>query len=378
MIKLSGIKNLAVIGFSDVVGTGIAAFFWFYIATLLEPESYGEIFYFLSIGGISAAIATFGTEPSVTVYISKNVKIQATLYFISLLAGAIACIIVIVFFSRFDIGFIIFGYVLNTLALSELLGKKLYLKYAKYNLTQKSLTLILGISFYYVFGVEGIIFALALSYLPFIIVIYNGFKHSKIDFSLLRPRIGFLTHNYFMVLTQVARSQADKLIILPILGANILGNYTLALQVVLLTIMVPQIVYKYILPQEARGESKEKLKKLTILVATIITISGILILPYIIPELFPKYNEAVDAIQIMLIALIPSTIYTMYLSKFYSLEKGKIILIDRLVAAITLISGIIILGPIFGIVGVSISYVMSASIQAIILFCVDRFGRKAV
>jgi O-antigen/teichoic acid export membrane protein len=373
---LSGIKNLATIGFSDVVGAGMAAFFWFYIATLLEPESYGEIFYFLSIAGIVSAIATFGTEPSITVYISKNVKIQATLYFISLLAGTLASAIIIIFFSRFDIGFIIIGYILNTLTLSELLGKKLYSKYAKFNLVQKSLTLILGISFYFIFGVGGIIFALALSYLPFTIIIYNGFKYSKIDFSLLKPRMGFLTHNYFMVLTQVAKTQADKLIILPLLGSTILGNYTLALQVVLVIVIIPQIVYKYILPYEVRGEPKKKLKRLTILTSVVISVFGMLFLPYVIPEVFPKYNEAVNAIQIMLLALIPSTISIMYLSRFYSLEKGKIILIERIIGATTLILNIIILGSMFGVEGVAVAYVLSSSIQAFVLFYVDRLTKK--
>ena len=74
----------------------------------------------------------------------------------------------------------------------------------------------------------------------------------------------------------------------------------------------------------------------------------------------------------MLLALIPSSIYTMLLTKFLSLEKGKIILIDRLVAAVSLIIGIIILGTYFGIIGISIAYVISTVTQVIILLYADR------
>ena len=38
------IKGLLSIGFSDILGTGISAIFWFFMATLMEPEKFGEIF----------------------------------------------------------------------------------------------------------------------------------------------------------------------------------------------------------------------------------------------------------------------------------------------------------------------------------------------
>ena len=40
---MSTIKNLSFIGGADSIGTILAAAFWFYIATLLEPEFYGDL-----------------------------------------------------------------------------------------------------------------------------------------------------------------------------------------------------------------------------------------------------------------------------------------------------------------------------------------------
>ncbi len=47
--KILGQKNLASIGFANLVGSGLAAVFWFYLASAINPENYGEIHYFLGI-----------------------------------------------------------------------------------------------------------------------------------------------------------------------------------------------------------------------------------------------------------------------------------------------------------------------------------------
>ena len=39
------------VGFSDIVGSGVAAVFWLYIASVMNPSDYGEIHYFLAIAG---------------------------------------------------------------------------------------------------------------------------------------------------------------------------------------------------------------------------------------------------------------------------------------------------------------------------------------
>ena len=77
-------KSIGSISAADIIGTGSTAFFWFYIATIIDPAEYGEIFYILGIAGIASAIALFAHENSVIVSVAKKLKIQSTLYFISL------------------------------------------------------------------------------------------------------------------------------------------------------------------------------------------------------------------------------------------------------------------------------------------------------
>lgn len=373
--RLVGIKGLAFIGFGDIIGSGISAIFWFYIATVLTPEKYGEIHYFLGIAGITSTIALIGTQNTITVYTAKDVKIQSTLYLISLIVGIVSSLILISIFYRIDVSLIVLAYIVNTLAIGELLGKKMFSQYSKFILIQKLLTIVLGIGFYFAFGVDGIIYALVLSYSAYIIRIYKRFAETKIDFSLIRSRFSFIIHNYSIGLVGGFVGQIDKLIIVPLLGFSPLGNYSLALQITGLLMILSTILFKYLLPQESTGKQNTSLKKIIIFVSIGIAVLGMTVLPIIIPNLFPKYLEISDAIQIMSLSVIPGTIVMIYTSKFLAIEKSKIILIAGLISLTVMIGGIIILGSILGTYGVAITYVLATSTEAIYLICIDRFHK---
>ena len=159
-LKLTVIKDLGYIGSASIIGTGISAFFWFYLASLLGAEDYGEIQYYLAIAGVVYVISSFGTPNTITVYAAKNIKINSTLFLISLVGGFIALLVLLGVFQRLDIGLIILGYIVFDFTINYLLGKKLYSKYSKYLLMQKILMLTLGFGFYYAFGLDGIIYGL--------------------------------------------------------------------------------------------------------------------------------------------------------------------------------------------------------------------------
>ena len=96
--KTNSLKSISQIGLSDVIGTGVVAFFWFYLATVLDVETYGELHYFIAIASIAYIISMIGTRDVVTVYVSKKIKITSTLFLLSLSAGIVTAIIVLVFF----------------------------------------------------------------------------------------------------------------------------------------------------------------------------------------------------------------------------------------------------------------------------------------
>ena len=362
MAGIKIIRDISAVGGADIFGTAMSAIFWFYLASQIEPSSYGEIGWFLGIAGLFSGIALFGTASTLTVYAAKKTQIQSTLNFISLSASVILSFIVIVLFPSFytiDIGIILIAFVINTLAIGDLLGRKQYSNYSKYTLVQKGLTLGLGFSFFYFFGYESIIFALAISYVLHFKRIFSIFKEMKINFNLIKPRIGFIGNNYFMSMLTIASGQVDKIVVAPLLGFAILGNYSLSVQVISVMLILPNVFQKYLLPQESTGVKNKKPKIIVIVFSVFITILGIFVAPILINELFPKFSEAVDAIRIMSLVVIPTTISLILESEFLGNEKSRVVLIGTAILVTSLIIGMLVLGSLMGIEGVAYSLVIA-------------------
>jgi O-antigen/teichoic acid export membrane protein len=370
--SIIGKKRLLSIGFADIVGSAISGLFWLYIASQLNPDVFGELIYFISIAGLAQMVSLFGSSNALTVYTAKNVKIQSTLFVISILAAAISLAIITIFLNRIDAGLLAVGFVVFSLVNSVILGKKLFVKYSKLVLSQKILTLILGIGLYFVFDVYGIIYGLALSYIPHLVIFVKEFSRTKIDFTLLKPRKGFIINNYVMSLTAGLGGTVDKLIIAPVLGFALLGNYSLAAQMLTMMMMFSAVVYKYLLPLDSSGESNKKIRQIALVISIIITILGVTILPNVIDWLFPKFIDAKDAIQIMSLGVVPGTISILYGSKFLGMEKSKIVLIPKLVSLGVVIGGFLYFGPIYGTVGLAWVIVTALTWESIFLFIMNR------
>ena len=370
--KIFGHKDLVSIGSANLLGNGISAIFWFSLASLINPEEYGQIHYFLAIAGMAQLLSLISTTNALQVYVAKNIKIHSTLFFISIIAGIVSSLVVFLFFSRTDTSLLVLGYIIFELSNGFLLGKKLFSNYAKFFLTQKILTVIFGLGLYFTFGVDGIIFGLVLSYVPYIWILVNEFRNTRIDFSLLKPRKGFLINNYGINISSAVGGQMDKLIIAPILGLELLGNYSLAMQFAVILMLLPTTVFKYLLTQDSSGKNTKNLKKNTIFASVGLTMFGIVILPMIIPILFPNYIDTVIAIQIISVAIIPSTIGIFYDSKLLSIEKSKFLVIGKGIGLFTMISGFVILGPIYGIIGLAVTLVVSSCLQTLVVIIASK------
>ena len=177
-------NGIVSIGISDIIGSGLSGIFWLYIASVIDPGDYGEIHYFLGIAGMAQIFSMFGNPHALTVYSAKNENIQSTLFLLSIIPTIVSSIIIFIIFTRFDTALLVIGYVIFESVNSVILGRKFYRKYAKNILIQKSLTIILGIIFFYAFGPSGIIFALVLTFIPHLTIFVKEFKTTKINFSL--------------------------------------------------------------------------------------------------------------------------------------------------------------------------------------------------
>ena len=374
--NFSGIKDITTLSGANIISTVIGGVFWFYIASLMGEEGYGEIGYFLSIASIGAGITMLGASNTLVVYTAKGEKILPIISFITLTLSAIAAFIILIIFLNIGISLYLFTYVIFGLITSELLGKKLYKLYSKYVIIQKILMVIFSILLFYAIGNDGVLIGMSFSFLFLAIPLYNQCKNTKIDFNILKSKKNFMINNYVLDLSRMFGWSLDKVIIVPLFGFAILGNYQLGLQFYTVFLLLPSIVYQYILPQDASGKSNTLLKKLTIIVSIGIAGLGVIFSPIFVPMMFPEFHEAVIIIQIMSLGVIPGTINYLYISKFLGQLRSKIVLTGSGLYLGTIIPGIIILGEIFHVEGLAISFVLAGTVEGIFLIVVSQLDKR--
>ena len=378
--KISGIvtkfKGLTTMGVANIVSSAISGLFWLYIARLLGTVHYGEVSYIIAIAGIATVISFLGSGNILLVYTAKGIKIQSTVYSIALAASVIAAIILYFIFkdigaSLFVIGNVIFGLVTN-----ELIGQRSYKKYSIYMIGQKIIGTVLAIAFNHFIGHSGVILGLAISFFLPTYRIYEGFKDNKIDFSLLKTRSGFIINSYIMDISRAFSTSLDKLVVAPILGFALLGNYQLGVQFLSLLGIIPGVMYQYFLPHDAGGSTNIRLKKASILFSILLAILGVIFAPKLLPLLFPKFTEATHVIQILSFSIIATTINLTYISKFLGGEKSKIVLIGSVIYLAIQIPLLIILGKSMGVNGAALAIVAATFSETIYLVSVDRFIQR--
>ncbi len=367
------IFDMSSIGFTDAIGAGIAAFFWFYIASELGPKNYGELTFLISIAALVSGITLFGSNNTILVLTAKKIDIQATIYLITITANIIGSIIIFVLFFNLGISLIIIAYAMFSLVTFDLLGRKLYRNYSKYVILQKILLVGFGVGLYYIIGENGILIGIALSHAHFIYHIVKAFKNSKINFGLIKDRKYFILNNFAISISGTFYGSIDKLIIAPLLGFAILGNYSLGLQFFAILNLLPSMLVKYLTAQNISGVANKKLKKIMVVTSIGIAILGSTIGPMILSYIFPKFEDSEDVIRIISWAIIPSTIQAVYyFPKFWAAEKNRLILFTSITVVLTLIVGILALGPIYGAIGVASSFVISYVSGVIFTSIIDK------
>jgi len=368
------IKDLASIGVANVAAMGISAIFFLYIASLIGEAGYGNLSYLFAIGNIVGNIALLGSNDVLVVYRAKNIKIQSTIFLIVVIASIVGSIATYVFIESIEVSLFILGMVIFTLTIHEVLGIKNFKMYSFYIIIQRIIGICLALILYFSIGLEGIILGYALGYLPFAIFGYKSCRNVPIDFQMITTRKKFIANSYAKALMKTFSTQLDKIIIFPLFGAALLGNYSLGFQIFALMTILPGIIYQYILPQESSGNNQSGLKKIAVISSIIVSILGYFLSPIILPQLFPKFNESIEIIRIMSIALTPYTISAMIMSKLLANEKIMKVVIGQGIILVILIGGIFVLKEEFSILGAAMSFTISNFIGAFYYFKISKIS----
>jgi O-antigen/teichoic acid export membrane protein len=376
--NFNSLKSIGSMGLASIVGSSISAFFWIYIAAIMGAENYGELGYYISIAGLATSLSFIGGPMAITVLVAKKYNIESTVYFVSIFASIVSALVLYFAFTNIGMSVYVLGAVIYNLASSELLGRKFYKKYSIYLISQKILFVLFSLLFYYLIGPEGILIGIGLSFLIFTERIYRGFKDTPLNFQLLKTKWKFMSNNFLLDLSYILDRQTDKLIIGPLFGFIILGNYYLALQVLSMLAIIPAAVQKFTLSEDSSGSNTTKIKLLTILFSVFLALVGIVIAPKILLLLFPDYAESLELVPIISISIIPITISTLISSEFLAKEKSGFIVMTSVISIAILIIGIFSLGTYFGIVGLAYSLVISDSSRALILYIISLNEKRKI
>ena len=363
-------KGLALIGSADIIGSAISAVFWLVVASLLLVEEYGELSYLIAIASLGICCVV-GSPQALMVYSTKYEKLVPTLLLLTLVFTVIGSLIAFIIVQRFEIIFLIFSFIVIETSITLLVGKKLYTRYSKFLLTQRILQFAIGIGLSFSLGVNGVLIGITLANFSLIPIFYKELRRFKIDFSLLKPKKEFIINNSVVYIISVFRRDIDKIIVAPILGFTVLGNFALTLQFFTIMMILSSISYKYLLPKDVSGEKNAQLKKILIMVSILIALIGFFFSPYFIENFFAKFSESIIPIQIASFSVIPSTISVILFAKILALEKSRFLIIANSVQLCVILVGTVFLGLLYDIIGVTIAFVLGNTVHAITLAMIN-------
>ena len=373
------IKKFGSIATGETISGVIGSIFWLYLASVLAVSDYGELQFLIGIASFGVGLSLLAQTNTIIVYEVKQRGLRGILFLMSFIMAGIVSVILFIIYSKLDIIFLMFGMICGEMAIGYLMGRKLFIKYSIFLISQKVLMIVLVIGLYFLMGIEGIIYGIAISYIPVAILILSTFKNTSFNFSLLKNNFGFIFYNYSERLIVFSRRNLDKLIIMPILGFEILGEFALGFQIYSIMILFASISFKLLLLNDSEGKDSKKMSIVILSVSTIIALLGITIAPIIVPIIFPQFTSVIEIIPIMSLAVIPNAIMLIMSSKFIGNEKSKFILIGTIMYAISYLLLIIFLGSTYGIQGLAFTFLITStgySIYLIVTYKIQKLKQK--
>jgi O-antigen/teichoic acid export membrane protein len=371
-------KGLIYIALGNVLGAALTGFFWLLLASIQSAEDYGKVNFEVAIASLATFGALLGLNTTVTTYTAKGssrIAVQANQ--LVLISGGIAAAVISSLFVDWLLGLFIIGMTFWMMSSYELLGKKMYRQYALVVVGARASQLVMSVAFYYLFGEWGIIAGFAISYLLFSYRYFLSIR--KFDFSLfdeIKSKAKFIGHAYSFNMSNAFFMYFDKLLIAPIFGYFVLGNYQLGLQFLLFVGMVPISFYQYLLPEEASSSTSRKTRRwqgmaglfVSVLLATLLFFAS----PWIIERFFPNFTESLDAIRIMGLGVIPMMVVWILNSRFFSQGNTRYVVVGSAIYLLSQTTLVILLGTRMGVAGLAIATVLALTAQAAFLYMASR------
>lgn len=380
ILKSIGINHdLAYVTIGNIGSAVLGAVFWLILASMLIAESYGLLNYYLASTFIFGTVALLGLNPTVTTYLAKGVeKVKYPSNFMALLSSVAFIAPLILLTGYLQLSMLLIGVAIFQMSVAELLGRKKYKEYTLILVGQRAAQIVLGISLYFVYGMDGVIVGYTLAFLAFSYRYLVTIKNFTFDFAQIRSNFKFMMHSYAMEVARTVSMFSDKLLIAPLFGFAVLGLYQLGAQFLLFLSMVPTIFYHYLLSQEAGGAHRRGIAMGGFIISSILAALFVILAPLIITTLFPNFTGSILAAQLMSIGIIPMTVTSALSSRFLGMERSRPVFIGAVIYVATQYATIVILGSSFGIVGLAISLTIALTAQSLYLLIASRVHRVLI
>jgi len=368
-------KGLLGVSSGNAIASITGGLFWLLIASLLTPEEYGELNYYLSVGLMFGTLSIFGLNTTVITFLSKGnniIKYQA--YFFVLLSNVVLFIVLLVFIKHLPAVSLLVGFSFFTMSLAEDLGKQNYKRYSITVILQRAFNITLSLSLYFIMGIDGIIIGYALSTILFSYNFFRSVKKFRFQFNDLKKNFSFIVHCYSLEISGNVSNHIDKLLIAPLFGFVVLGLYQIGFQFLVFMAIIPMSMFQFLLPRESAGINDKTTAIKGLSIAVIVCIVFFITIPYIISSFFPNFIESIMAAQIMIFGIIPSTVNAILNSRLFGTKKSTPVFISAITRICSLIILMVILGSQFGLIGLSISVVMSLILQSVTLLVFFKFN----
>lgn len=366
-------KGLAVVTSGNALASLLGGLFWFLIATIIPVKEYGILNFHISIATVASLVSLLGLNTVIVTFIPKgNMTIRNEAVQLSFISSAVISVITFILIGSFTTSLLLFALTLFTMSWSNAIATKSYRTYFVRVVAQRASQIGLSIVLYFYFGTEGLLLGYAITSLAFS---YDFFKFLKfnVDFTELKKKSTFIWHSYSQSLSTNISLYLDKLVVAQLFGFTTLGLYQISFQFLMFLALIPLSLYQYLLPRESLQMQNKKFVIIGIAVAITSCLIFYFTVPIIINTLFPKFVDSIRASQIMVLGVIPMTVTAILNSKFIGRERTRPVVIGSLVYIALLLACEITLGHLFGLLGLSVSVLVSLTGQCAVLLLSFRY-----
>lgn len=336
-------RKFTQVAVAQISATILGSIFWLVFAKTIHPIAYGRLTWLVSTATILSTICLIGLGKTVTTYYPKerNITLLKNSTFLVIVAslgvGLLASILI-----EGTVGLLVIGLSTFSIAFYSELAKQRYDRYMWMWIGARTASIILPFLIYHLWGVvAGILAGLTAAYFIFGAWVLKQIP-SSLDLSEVRKKMSFALSSWGADIGGVSVNFLDKILIGLLFSMTVLGIYQFAYRIFVLFGVLPRILFFFLLPEKSAGRETKKIELYGILVSTILTVLIFVLAPLVVPKIFPNFEEGIEPIRIMSLAIIPAAISRIKSSELYSREKANIVLGAHLLALAVGVTGIAI------------------------------------